>query len=69
VSYIIRKADIYREAKAHTDILYAKHLLDTALYFLQARTEHAYDCPRSRDDFECTCGLSDLKHSIREFLK
>ncbi len=55
--------------KNQADIFYAKNLLDTALYFLQARTGHVYDCPRSRDDFDCTCGLSDLKHSIKEFLK
>ena len=49
-------------------IEHAGHLLDDALAHLE-RTDHEFNCPRSRDDYDCTCGLSDVKDRIRERLR
>ena len=53
--------------KAIRQINEAGHLLDDALAQLE-RTDHRWDCPRSRDDYDCTCGLSDVKARIKEWL-
>ena len=45
----------------------AGHLLDEALNWLR-RQDHRFDCPRLRDDYDCTCGLSDLRARIVEWL-
>ncbi len=45
----------------------AGHLLDEALNRLR-RQDHEWHCPRLYDDHDCTCGLSDLKARIREWL-
>lgn len=42
-------------------------LLDDALHQL-SKASHAYDCPRGRDDYDCTCGLSDVKARISEWM-
>ena len=48
----------------------AIRLLSDALDVLKdrRRTKHADDCPRSRDDYDCTCGLSDLCARIEGWL-
>lgn len=30
-------------------------------------TEHRYDCPRGRDDYDCTCGLQDILDRLEEY--
>lgn len=49
----------------------AIRLLSDALDVLKdrRRTKHADDCPRSRDDYDCTCGLSDLCGRIEDWCK
>lgn len=47
-------------------LIVAGHLIEDALENLR---DHEFNCPRSRDDFDCTCGLSDLKERMREWLK
>lgn len=49
----------------------AAHLLEDALAVLKDRwrTSHLPDCPRRRDDYDCTCGLSDLCGRIEDWCK
>ncbi len=43
----------------------ARNLLIDVRDFLRP---HEFECPRSRDDFECLCGLSSMKSRIMEWL-
>lgn len=44
----------------------AGHLLDDVLPHLPE--SHPLDCARNRDDFDCTCGLDDIRDRIKEWL-
>jgi hypothetical protein len=36
--------------------------------WLKINADHKYDCPRSRDDYDCKCGLSDVMYDIEQIL-
>jgi hypothetical protein len=57
-SLLATNYDLRKERDCLTD------LLDDALVMLQSRAAHDFDCPRGRDDYDCTCGLSDVKARI-----
>jgi hypothetical protein len=46
----------------------AGHLLADALEWLESEA-CGLDCPRNRDDYDCTCGLEDLKGRLRDWLE
>lgn len=39
-------------------------ILSTAYDWMSKHADHPYDCPRNRDDYDCTCGFSDLIYDI-----
>lgn len=51
-----------QKVKAERDALL--DLLWRAEEVIKSRVDHDFSCPRSKDDYECTCGLSQLKRDI-----
>lgn len=36
--------------------------------WMKVNADHKYDCPRSRDDYHCTCGLSEVMDDLERVL-
>lgn len=57
------------EQTMHDGLKVAGILVADALDFISRKVDHQFDCPRSRDDYKCTCGLSDLKFRLETYLE
>jgi hypothetical protein len=44
-------------------------LLERADETIRCRVDHDWSCPRLRDDYDCTCGLSDLRDELEQVLR
>ena len=53
-----------QKVKAERDALL--DLLWRAEEVIRSRVDHDFTCPRSRDDYECNCGLSALKRELED---
>lgn len=59
-------AIIESNSKAWARVEEADLLLSRALEQLD-KVDHDFACPRNRDDFDCTCGLSEVRYDIEEW--
>ena len=53
-----------QKEKAERDALL--DLLWMAEEMIKSRVDHDWSCPRSKDDYACTCGLSQLRRDIAD---
>ena len=61
---MIMLGEYLQKVKAERDALL--DLLWRVEEVIKSRVDHDWSCPRSKDDYECTCGLSQLRRDIAD---
>ena len=51
----------------HSEIDRLRNLLGDAYDRLE-QMDHEWECPAGRDDYDCSCGLSELRYLLKEAL-